>query len=224
MAGKQKQASTLGVDETQTEASSEAILSPRQEFRALTRNRILEAGKKCFEENGFSNTTMDAIAKRSRIGRTAIYQYFQNKSEIMNFAIEYDERLFFEAFASALPSDFSDHESVRKSVLARLELYRTEGPFLRVIIEAASVDPAVSDSLEAQFQSHINAMLKRSPKTGTGNSKVQARLQVRMWIAISASDSLFLRVFDPRWKLDETIAVEEITKLWINLLSSENDG
>ena len=198
--------------------SEQIPLSPRIEFRQLTRRRILDAGRRCFKDKGFTSTTMEEIAKRAGVGRTVIYQYFLNKSQIINDIIEEDEHLFLKAFITAMPVDFDHHDAVRAGASTMLALYRKEGDLMRVMAEAASVDSTVSDWLERSFQRYLNGIVDQTSRDAADHENRNARLQVRTWICIAAMDSLFQRLLDPRWNFDENIAVAEITSLWSNLV------
>jgi len=47
-----------------------------------TYNSILKAAAKCFSQYGFSETTMDQIAKEARVSKGALYWHFESKEEL----------------------------------------------------------------------------------------------------------------------------------------------
>lgn len=49
---------------------------------ATTRRRIVEVSLELFGEQGFFNTSVDAIAKAANVSRATLYQYFPGKDEI----------------------------------------------------------------------------------------------------------------------------------------------
>ena len=46
--------------------------------------RILDAGRELFVENGFPATSMEAIARRARVVRATVYNNFQDKEAILD--------------------------------------------------------------------------------------------------------------------------------------------
>ena len=60
---------------------------PRKEREKLAHQRdILNAARQLFIEKGYSDTTLEEIAKRAEFGKGTIYNYFSNKQELF-FAI-----------------------------------------------------------------------------------------------------------------------------------------
>lgn len=47
-----------------------------------TYNNILKAATKCFSERGFTETTMDQIAKEAELSKGALYWHFKSKEEL----------------------------------------------------------------------------------------------------------------------------------------------
>mgnify|MGYP003574986584 FL=1 len=192
-------------------AAGDAVPSPRDHFRAMTRARILAGGRQCFEELGYAATKMDSIAKRVGLGRTALYQYFPSKADIMRQAILDDEHLFFDAFAFAYTRQNCDRPVLFDAVRQLFELYRREGRFLGCIREAAASDREVSNVLEGNFQSLVDRIAGQARlPPGTDRSRIRARV----WMAIGATDVMFQRLLDERWELDEESALDEVARLW----------
>lgn len=63
-----------------------AVALPSAHVRAKRRRRraqILRAALRAFRENGYHGTTLDDIARRLGIGKTALYHYFRDKETIL---------------------------------------------------------------------------------------------------------------------------------------------
>lgn len=58
------------------------------EHRALTRAKILTAFGELFYERGLQGVTLSLVAERSGVGRTAMYNYFTDKEELL---VEYTQ-------------------------------------------------------------------------------------------------------------------------------------
>jgi len=62
---------------------------------------IMEAAIKCFMEKGFHNTTMQDIYKATSLSPGAVYNYFENKEDIIAAAIKISQKRNSDAIASA---------------------------------------------------------------------------------------------------------------------------
>ena len=63
-----------------------AILTPSPRIRAKRdrrRKEILHAALRAFREKGYHGTTLDDIAERFGVGKTALYHYFPDKEAIL---------------------------------------------------------------------------------------------------------------------------------------------
>ena len=61
----------------------EPKLSLRDEFKRLTRARLIEAATELFETQGFRATTVQQIAKRAGTTHTTFYQHFRSKADLV---------------------------------------------------------------------------------------------------------------------------------------------
>ncbi|MBN9255441.1 MULTISPECIES: TetR/AcrR family transcriptional regulator [unclassified Mesorhizobium] len=61
----------------------QARIGIRDEIAALKRTRILAAAADLFYENGYENTTLDAVAERLGVSKPFIYAHFSSKSELL---------------------------------------------------------------------------------------------------------------------------------------------
>ncbi|MBL8584386.1 MAG: TetR family transcriptional regulator [Rhizobiaceae bacterium] len=55
----------------------------RDEIAALKRTRILAAAADLFYDNGYENTTLDAVAERLGVSKPFIYAHFSSKAELL---------------------------------------------------------------------------------------------------------------------------------------------
>lgn len=51
------------------------------------RQEIIEKSKKVFAKHGYHNTNLSLISKKCGMGRTTLYQYFENKDEIFYYTV-----------------------------------------------------------------------------------------------------------------------------------------
>lgn len=62
---------------------SQTKIGIRDEIAALKRTRILAAAADLFYENGYENTTLDAVAERLGVSKPFIYAHFNSKAELL---------------------------------------------------------------------------------------------------------------------------------------------
>jgi AcrR family transcriptional regulator len=64
-------------------SGDEPPLSLRDEFKRLTRERLIKAATELFEKQGFRVTTVQQIAKRAGTTHTTFYQHFRSKADLV---------------------------------------------------------------------------------------------------------------------------------------------
>ena len=111
---------------------------PRKERERLARQRdILNAARELFIEKGYSDTTLDEIAKRAEFGKGTIYNYFSNKEELF-FAImdEMIDQLLQHVQSTIIDSDAPDaRTALTDYAKGLLTLARENWEFTRMFIK-----------------------------------------------------------------------------------------
>lgn len=67
-----------------------------------TRVAIIEAALKCFRAQGMNKTTIVDITRAAGVSRSTIYEYFRDKSSIVEAAAEYASQLFYREMSIAM--------------------------------------------------------------------------------------------------------------------------
>ena len=70
--------------------------------RSQRLEQILEAAGNAFLANGYSDVTMQDLAKEAQISRAALYTYFGSKQEVFNGVIEFFLSVIVRAFIDTL--------------------------------------------------------------------------------------------------------------------------
>ena len=87
------------------------------ESRNATEEAILAAAREALDEKGFGALTMDAIAKRAFVSRTAVYFYFPNKRAVVDRLIQ---QAFSEMYLAASPYLDGEGDDVRRELRTAL--------------------------------------------------------------------------------------------------------
>ncbi len=69
----------------------ETARTRRDEYAEATYEALLESAARCFLESGFAATSLDAVAKRARVTKGAIYHYFASKRDLFMAVLERQE-------------------------------------------------------------------------------------------------------------------------------------
>lgn len=78
-----RQAHPAAPPEVRKKSLLEGRVDIKDEVAELKRRRILDAAIELFDESGFSQTTVDAIAKKLGVTKPFVYSYFENKTKIL---------------------------------------------------------------------------------------------------------------------------------------------
>jgi AcrR family transcriptional regulator len=64
----------------------------REEKKAQTRERLIEAAAKVFAEKGFAATSLDEVADAAGLTKGAVYSNFENKEDLVRAVLEISQR------------------------------------------------------------------------------------------------------------------------------------
>jgi AcrR family transcriptional regulator len=111
-------------------------MSPRsqKQFEALrkrSRQAILDAALPLFARKGYAQTTTDEIARRARISKGLIYNYFSSKEEILeSLVVESMEKAF--PMLSASPATVDPRAALEELIHTWFRLIRTGSDLIRL--------------------------------------------------------------------------------------------
>ena len=137
------------------EPSPQAV-APRSERAERTRQRILDAAAQCFAANGFSRTTVEAIAAGAGVSKALVYNHFRTKEAIFEELLErtLSEWARVSHIDEHAPPGGSVPEALAAMVRASLA-YARSNPLVRSLYQ---FDPLVVSFLgsSATVRRHVN--------------------------------------------------------------------
>ena len=85
---------STGISETEALPSPEHLTVDEDVFDRDTQNRLkqeafLKAGTRCFNQKGFSGTSLDEIAEQLQVSKGAFYYHFANKEALLTQCFDY---------------------------------------------------------------------------------------------------------------------------------------
>ncbi|HWW05348.1 TetR/AcrR family transcriptional regulator [Collimonas sp.] len=133
----------------------------REQSQALTRERLLQAGRKLFVQNGFGGASIREIAEAAGYSQGAFYSNFVDKDAILLELL----RAHMETEAAQLAAVFASAELSGEEVLAALDAWadtlHADANWTMLSIELqlhASRSPAFAAAYEAVWKTHRSAL------------------------------------------------------------------
>lgn len=128
-------------------------MSPRtaqqnKEIRQQTREQIIDAAFELFANEGYSKTSISAVAKKAGISKGLIYHYFNSKQSILE-AI-FDQLVAMGDQMMNFPDEFGPAEKIRQTLEQTFEFIEKETGMGRLMISLA-LQPDVFDSLKPKL-------------------------------------------------------------------------
>ncbi|MFD1706278.1 TetR/AcrR family transcriptional regulator [Siminovitchia sediminis] len=161
-------------------------LSKRQLQALQTREKLLNAGRTVFLENGFQKATMTQINKLAHTGYGTAYVYFKNKDELFTELIETIMQKMYDV--AGLPFTPKTKEEaftqIKKQTRLFMELSLEERQVMKIIKEAIGVSPIVAEKwsqIRARFISGITKDIEYVQKAGLARDDFHANLIAKGW-------------------------------------------
>jgi len=191
---------------------------PLTERGRRTRENLLAAGRRVFEERGYANTRMSDIAKAAGVSHGTVYTWFDDKESLLRALVD---DIVTEVFAAlAIGDDVPEPERRMLEANRRyLAAYRRHGRMLEVVEEAAATDARYRDALAGVRRDHVGRVTRdiaRMQRDGIAERDVDPSVAAG---ALCAMVEGFGRHWYGRGEQavsthDDETAVETLTRLW----------
>jgi AcrR family transcriptional regulator len=215
--------SVEGVAGPRSGDSVERVAGPRSRKGARTRERLLEAAKQVFEDDGFLDGRISDIAQRAGLSHGSFYYYFDSKEEIFReVAAAVDEQLSAPLGEVVLDpaSPLSPADRLREAIRRHFESYRDEARILGMIEEVSRYDDEVASARRARHQRYT-AQIADSIRTLQRRGQADPGLDpVVAATALGALTSQFGEMWLVQGTVECTLdeAVDQVSRLLVNVL------
>lgn len=108
--------------------------SRRQQFSASTKRGLVEVAERLFTEQGYANTSLDAIVAGAEVTKGALYHHFSGKQALFEAVFERVENDASKTIAKALKGKRDPWEKAQAGLRAFLEVVQ-EPRYRRVVIQ-----------------------------------------------------------------------------------------
>ena len=160
------------------------------------KEKILEAAETEFGKFGFKKTTMDEIAKRARMGKSTIYDYYSSKEEVFAEVIKKDTIRFKLNLNKAISQTKQPKEKLKNYIIARMYHLRELKMFFSTLTDEYLEQYAFTERVRKDFADFEINTLKQILDEGNNvgsfsveNTSVVAR---NLMIVLKGLEYLFL--------------------------------
>lgn len=102
------------------------------------RERILKIAREEFADNGFENTSIHQIAKKSEISVGSVYKYFENKEMLFNYIVQEGLSMLEEMLLKLAPAEEDILLKAEKIIRTLLKFSREQPEFVKLYCSLAT--------------------------------------------------------------------------------------
>ena len=183
--------------------------------RNATEEAILDAAHDALAERGYEGLTMEAIAKRAFVSRTAVYFYFPNKRAVVDRLIQ---RAFSEMYIAASPYLDGEGEPRRELYVALARVVAVVNQHARVLLLAAQLSGHRGEHLPEEwapfitrFAERAEARIARDQERGIAPDDISPRISAQALLAMVENHIVRELVLG---KGDATESIRVLAELW----------
>jgi AcrR family transcriptional regulator len=183
----------------------------------LRREAILQHALTLFDMHGFSNTSLDDIARETGIKREAIYYYFKDRAEILLFIIRPQTRSLVEGLEAVVRSDADSTTKLYEAIRNHLQRFDRHCLEMTISLRDVSLDDAKEVRREMdQIWRHYESMWTQIVAKGQGSGEFSQVGDPKMIaFAILGMCNWLARWYDPR----KSVSVAELIETYFSMLA-----
>jgi AcrR family transcriptional regulator len=156
--------------------------------RNATEEAILTAARDALAEKGYDALTMDAIARKAFVSRTALYFYFPNKRAVVDRLIQQAFSEMYLAASEYLDGDGDPRRELRSGLAKVMAAVNRNA---RVLLLAAQLSGAQGEHLPDEWAPYVTrfveraeARIARDQARGIAPDDIAARLSAQALLAM----------------------------------------
>lgn len=194
----------------------------REQQRAFTRKRLIEAARQVFAERGYPDATVDEIASEAGASRATFYLHFKSKTELAAALVEdvtpiavQRYRLLDEVLASGDPSL---RDKLREWLHDWLGIWRQAAQASHALLQAAMLEPEVETQRLRQSEALVDALegyFAGLPEAERGPARDRLLVLEIMTQRILALASM------SRLPIGDNEVLDILTDMWLRVLAGE---
>ncbi|MDQ6600529.1 TetR/AcrR family transcriptional regulator [Bacillus salipaludis] len=162
------------------------VIDKRHLRSIKTKQKLLEAAKEVFLEEGFQKATISQMIKKAGIGYGTAYVHFEGKEEILMILMDDVMEKFYDiAEVSFLPKT---KEEARQIILSQatafLKMAETERSMMQLFEQAIGISPSISTKwkeIREKFIQRISKDIAFAQERGLARTELNHGLVARGW-------------------------------------------
>lgn len=131
-----------------------------------TFNTIIDTAKKLFAKNGYSNTSINEIIKKSKIATGTFYQYFDDKLAVYEFLLFRYQKDIRRTIGKNIATSVNRYEMELNGLIAFIKFICEDKLAFKIIWESMFIDPKLFKEYYQGFAKNYVARLKESLADG----------------------------------------------------------
>lgn len=190
-------------------ASVEAL-----EPRNATEDAILAAARQALVEEPYDRLTMDGIARRAHVSRTAVYFYFPNKRAVVDRLIQQAFSEMYEASSPYLDGDGEPRMQLRLGLARMVSCVNKHGPALLLAAHLSGREDRLPTEWEPYIRRFIvsaERRIRRDQERGIAPADISPRISAQALCAM-VERHITIEVIGGGVDVTETIRV--LAELW----------
>jgi AcrR family transcriptional regulator len=191
------------------------VTRPGRPLKEHVTAAVLDAVVGLMAERGVGAVTMDAVAARAQVGKSAIYRRWPTKQDLIIAAAE-------TRFSPLVVPDLgSFRDEMRAMLSARLEVYRTPGMgrFIAGLISAALENDSERRRY-AEYTSRLMGANRAILERGIARGEVQPGIDVRAVATLVAAPLVFRLIVEI--DLPDTVLVDQVVHLVVQAVGTSS--
>lgn len=197
-------------------ATQASAPSQREEQRALTRARLIDAAIAVFVAKGYGATTIDDIVVQAGVSRATFYLHFSSKLEVISAIREPWSEGTDELWALLPGAVSGGRDGLSNWLHLALDYWEAVGPAFRAVRQAGEIEPEPSGELAALREEAVRSIVKGlagGPALGPDEQQVRARAA---WGLLHA---LFDDYASDGWRYGRSTVHTALLDAWTALLT-----
>ncbi|USK36570.1 TetR/AcrR family transcriptional regulator (plasmid) [Bacillus sp. F19] len=170
--------------------NNDKVVDKRHLRSILTRQKLLEAAKQVFLDEGFHKATISQVIKKAQVGYGTAYVHFEGKEDLLIVLMENVMEQFYEiAETTFFPKSRVEAEHIIKSQAeAFLKMAEAERNMMQVFEQAIGVSAVISDKwkeIREKFINRISKDVDYAQKNGLARGELNHVLVARGWFFVN---------------------------------------
>lgn len=201
----------------------EKASGPRSRRGLRSRERLVEAAKAVFEEDGFFDARISDISQRAGMSHGSFYYYFDSKEEIfreVTAAVDEELSAPLGDVILAHSSNVSAQERIRQAIARHFESYRDEARIMGVIEQVSRYDQDVNDMRKERHREYSEQIAESIRQLQRRNLADPSLDPVVTAAALGAMTYRFAEMWLVQGTIDCSMedGVDQIARIFANVL------